>query len=422
MKQKATVRCYCHGFGDCFLIKLETQSGTKKIVIDCGVLKNSEREVDRILAVAQSLSKDTEGEIDVLVMTHEHWDHLCGFKHADFVWRDIKVKEVWMAWTEKPGDPQAARLQKQRSDAEQALRIAFARMSPLSDNRSRVSALLGFSDDVRSARDFVQSLAIDGNIKYWEPGDQTVLDGVEVFFLGPPRDEKLLKRTEGDMKKALAALSHGMGTPPPPDDYESHMRFMLGLAPIPSPFEKRFQVPPVKAGSSPYYSSTNQWRRLGAELLDGSADQLALQLDSYTNNTSLVIAFRLNGRDVLLFPGDAQGGNWQSWEQSEKEPGLVQTLLAQTCFYKVGHHGSHNGTFIKARYELIPKEAFVFMPFEKVKKWPSIPFQGLVNMFGEHKTFVRADQSHLAAPPVVKAPATETVPGDNRPLWVEVSF
>ena len=46
------------------------------------------------------------------------------------------------------------------------------------------------------------------------------------------------------------------------------------------------------------------------------AGRLALQLDSDTNNTSLVLAIELiaSGR-VLLFPGDAQVGNWLSWHE-----------------------------------------------------------------------------------------------------------
>ena len=43
--------------------------------------------------------------------------------------------------------------------------------------------------------------------------------------------------------------------------------------------------------------------------------ELALKLDSDTNNTSLVTGFQLEeSNKVLLFPGDAQVGNWLSWE------------------------------------------------------------------------------------------------------------
>jgi hypothetical protein len=64
---------------------------------------------------------------------------------------------------------------------------------------------------------------------------------------------------------------------------------------------------------------------------------LALSVDNYLNNTSLSLLLQYRGK-TLLFPGDAQWGNWQSW-QNEWE-----SLLADIDFYKVGHHGSHNAT------------------------------------------------------------------------------
>jgi hypothetical protein len=52
-----------------------------------------------------------------------------------------------------------------------------------------------------------------------------------------------------------------------------------------------------------------EWRRIDHDWL-ASAGQLALDLNSYTNNTSLVLAFELGPRGkVLLFAADAQRGN-----------------------------------------------------------------------------------------------------------------
>ena len=55
------------------------------------------------------------------------------------------------------------------------------------------------------------------------------------------------------------------------------------------------------------------WRSIDADWLN-VASSLAIQLDKFTNNTSLVIAIeRIADGKVLLFPGDAQEGNWLSW-------------------------------------------------------------------------------------------------------------
>lgn len=84
-----------------------------------------------------------------------------------------------------------------------------------------------------------------------------------------------------------------------------------------------------------------------------AADDLALQLDNATNNTSLVLAIELIGDGrVLLLPADAQLGNWKSWKKVEfsvTESGTTRTvkaadLLKRTVFYKVGHHASHSAT------------------------------------------------------------------------------
>ena len=77
-------------------------------------------------------------------------------------------------------------------------------------------------------------------------------------------------------------------------------------------------------------------RRIDGDWL-GAAGAVALKLDSDTNNTSLVLAFELPGdqRDVMLFAGDAQVGNWLSWSKQDypaPDGGTVTSdeLLART--------------------------------------------------------------------------------------------
>jgi hypothetical protein len=101
--------------------------------------------------------------------------------------------------------------------------------------------------------------------------------------------------------------------------------------------------------------------------------QLALDLDSDTNNTSLVLAFEfVKTGEVLLFVGDAQVGNWKSWEKvSFQVPGRAtplpaHDLLNRTVFYKVGHHCSHNATLRNGGLELMTREDLVaFIPLDQ---------------------------------------------------------
>jgi len=68
---------------------------------------------------------------------------------------------------------------------------------------------------------------------------------------------------------------------------------------------------------------------------------------------------------VMLFPGDAEYGSWNSWHAipwAEKGRGkkadgspkdLTEDLLNRTVFYKVAHHLSHNGTARRKGSELM---------------------------------------------------------------------
>src|SRR6266850_408320 len=77
---RASVRMYRQGLGDCFLITLRKQQGTPwRMLIDCGVILGTPDSFDRLREVVQNLVDDTEGHVDVLVVTHEHYDHVAAF-------------------------------------------------------------------------------------------------------------------------------------------------------------------------------------------------------------------------------------------------------------------------------------------------------------------------------------------------------
>lgn len=90
------------------------------------------------------------------------------------------------------------------------------------------------------------------------------------------------------------------------------------------------------------------WRRIDEEWLY-SAETFALKLNRGINNTSLVLAIELTKTGkVLLFAGDAQLGNWKSWDDGvfvvDGKTQTARDILGRTVVYKVGHHGSHNAT------------------------------------------------------------------------------
>jgi beta-lactamase superfamily II metal-dependent hydrolase len=117
-------------------------------------------------------------------------------------------------------------------------------------------------------------------------------------------------------------------------------------------------------------------------------DNVALALDSGLNNTSLSLLITSRGKS-LLFPGDAQYGNWKFWLD---QPGSA-TLLDQVAFLKVAHHGSHIAT-PRSALEGMPSKGFEAMSSTQSKPWPSIPQKELVKAIQERtgKRYVQSDQ------------------------------
>lgn len=202
--------------------------------------------------------------------------------------------------------------------------------------------------------------------EYCEPGQRLEIPdvaGVRVYVLGPPREERLLKKDKPSKVR-------GGGEHEFMETYLSGGSASLAFALSPAlesgtavhddlryPFaaELRRKIDGSEASLPPLYRNSYMepdaaWRRIDGDWL-GSAETLALNLDGDTNNTSLVLAFELGeagAGPVLLFAADAQVGNWLSWrDQAYREGGASCTaddLLSRTLLYKVGHHGSHNAT------------------------------------------------------------------------------
>ena len=159
-----------------------------------------------------------------------------------------------------------------------------------------------------------------------------------------------------------------------------------------------------------YWNGTaeDQWRNIGgASFADASA--LALQLDRVTNNTSLAISIELADGDVLLFPADAQVGNWLSWEtvtwNVDGREVKGHDLLGRTILYKVGHHGSHNATLRAKGLDLMGKLQIAMIPVDhemaKTKGWDEMPLDDLMTALKQKaKTVIRIDEP---PPPGVSA-------------------
>jgi Metallo-beta-lactamase superfamily len=442
------IRHYCQGIGDCHLLCLSrAEGGEFFVLIDCGVHSSVRGGNEKIREIVRDVAERTKNRIDLLVLTHEHWDHISGFLTAAEEFGDIHVGDVWLAWTENPRDRQAQEIDKYKMDALRALQAASSRVAAMGHGpqfaaiSQGLNSVLGFyfgakGEKVRSARDAAVDMA-RGKVVYHEPGAGPLslpgVQGLRVYVLGPPRDATLLGMTERagttygpgvvgvtPMARALASAcaisglggvgASGYGDLDAPFDPE--LGFDLAeVLPLSDASEKNNEKPivtflrehylapsgdprrPIRRPREPDANLTSQsWRRIDADFLGVSAD-LAMQLDNRTNNTSLVLAFEfVDTRRVMLFTADAQVGNWLSWQDLAWTVNNAKVtgpdLLARTVYLKVGHHGSHNGTLRAKGLELMTSDDLVaFIPTNandaKRVGWGKMPLPALLTVLEE---------------------------------------
>lgn len=413
MAAEVKLRLYCHGLGDCLLVTLTRADGEPfNILIDCGIHSSSAGGKDRIREAVEDILS-VAPRLDVVVGTHEHWDHISGFSQAEDIFARFDVGQVWFGWTENPADRQASALDRFKGTALSALGgAAVALAGPRGDGAAaeRLDSLLGFMMGVagersRGAREKLRALSSD--VRYLEPGALAPLPrGLEAYrihVLGPPRDPRMLglmdsKAETYSLSPATANLIDGLsnalavnaGTLSLNADPLAPFDDSVGL-----PLSAMLDAGPVEADPDAAflwtrYAGQDDWRRVDADWL-GAASTLALQLDSRTNNSSLVLAIELvDSGKVLLFAADAQVGNWKTWAglrltgTGPEGPVTGADLLARTVFYKVGHHGSRNATLGPGGLELmVHEELSAFIPTDEVmaKKvgWSDIPADKLLD-------------------------------------------
>ena len=442
-KSGVTIRMYRQGLGDCFLLAFPAGQGASfdtgdrpvdrsppfYMLVDCGVLLGTEDGAEKLKEVAEDIYASTGGRIDVLVITHEHYDHLSGFllKEPYRVLKKIRFDELWLAWTEDP-DPtnqEAQSIQKDRRLRVRGLQAAASALAA-GGEAGTLQELLGFygqaagpadlaarySPQTATAMDNARKLVEEEKvcIRCWEPGQYVkpvMANGLRVYFLGPPKGP-LLRTSEptgesGEVYEKRLAVNEERNfliaaLPDAATRKEREIRDRKApeereIRDLSFPFSKSWRVPEEKARENEFFrrrygfedlgpgdldSDPGQsWRRIDDRWLERAAD-LALQLDNDTNNTSLVMAIELpESRKVLLFPGDAQVGSWLSWHQPDPdrpepltwsidgETVTVEHLLKRTVFYKVGHHGSHNATLRDKGLEMMGPDLVAMIPVDR---------------------------------------------------------
>ncbi|MBN9518556.1 MBL fold metallo-hydrolase [bacterium] len=508
------VRMYRHGLGDGFLLTFPREKQRDfRVLIDCGIIQGTPQlkdQPDPLALVVADLVEETadpdtgKATIDVLVATHEHWDHLAGFATLTDKFKEFDFSRVWLAWTEDPKNPTARKLRRERAEKVNALKLGLdhtrakfgvtglgAADATGSDKAvvtelERVGEVLSFfgvdpdtgaglgvtgdGDDlfgvkgkprlsVSEAMDWCRTHA---GAEFFTPGgiiDLTAdVPGLRVYVLGPPTDPRQLfkdlptKKGRETYEEEDAAFAAASGT-----FFGADLGQMGGATQAErafdrsAPFDDKYRVSMTDAAGTDffrtYYLGTGaglgeEWRRIDEAGL-AAVSAFALQLDSDTNNTSLALAFELGDPgegQVLLFPGDAQVGNWESWHADPDDKPLVwhpagtdgpavtaKDLLERTVLYKTGHHGSHNATLRGKGLELmthpdlvalVPVDSYVA---REKKHWARMPFVPLMDALRKqaHGRVIVADQPLAAMKPKPAFPGTVADAPKHKALTVE---
>lgn len=389
------IRMYRMGTGDCFALKFYKDKDVSfRMMIDCGTCSGSAKHLSKYI---EDLKTYIGPELDLLVITHEHKDHVYGFDVCEDLWMEgIEIKKIWMGWSENDADRKVREWKREYGEKKKALALVSEKLSAavqskefkaqfseealgarVIEARQNFSTVLDHFADLHlgakageykgmlRGMEVVKKQLADDNIEYFKPGDVIKnvegLDGVKFFVLGPPLLHSEVKKEKGkkgeayDHNKVLASSDAFAAAIVNESGHESDL----------APFDAEYQHP---AAGSRYADKKSEWRRIDFDWLY-SGGALALRMNSLTNNLSLALAIEIgDDKKVMLFPGDAEFGSWSSWQDikwdnkvSGGKEKFTEDLLNRTVFYKVAHHLSHNGTAKSVGLDMMTNDDLVAM-------------------------------------------------------------
>lgn len=408
------VRMYHVGFGDCFMIFVPTPDGLRKILVDCGSMAKAELSIQEIAdqVIADATNADGAAEIDVVIATHRHRDHVSGFAHD--AWKQVRVKEVWMPWTEHPSDKAAKKLRDGQTafaaNLEASIRrsaapaLSSAIQQALEKPDTDVGALLSLAKTSRTAgaiarRAFLALNALSNPRametlqtgfkgsprRYYLPehGDSKkrrsrtfttpALPDVRISVLGPSHDPRVVRKLDPPKDERFLRLN-GSGSNKAHTDN--------------APFSTDWEVRKTNPAIQHLLLTKAEAKRL-KEVAEGDIDAVAAAVDSKINGTSLVLVIEVAGVHLLL-AGDAQWGTWEAALEDQE----WRELLLKTRFFKVGHHGSHNATPQTLVNDLLGKRGKVLamVSTRKFGDW-DVPRQPLLDALGKRSAIARSDMA-----------------------------
>lgn len=332
MADKLLIRAYNVEVGDCIYCRIP--KGRKvgstvddfHILIDCGSVGDPGTLETAIKNVKTMLPNASGGRkrLDLLVVTHEHKDHIAGFDPDLF--KKVKIEHIWMNAAMDLNHPQAAQTLRLHQLATRAMRNIARLNLALSPELADLVALYAVDNDA-AMEALRQTLPTQSGVspKFVHAGMTGAqlglpLNGAKITVVGPEQDI--------DHFYLGKALDNSL----------------QGLVETGAAFSKK----PMKPLTSfPANVSQAHFRRLQSRMMS-SAFAFAELSSRVTNNTSVVLLLEWKSKR-LLFVGDAEwdrefkvgksNGAWNVMWNKRKD-----LLKKGIHFLKIGHHGSENAT------------------------------------------------------------------------------
>jgi hypothetical protein len=332
MADKLLIRVYNVELGDCIYCRIPkarvAQDGPDDfhMLIDCGswgAFAGLKLAVEHLKTQLPDAGRGKK-RLDLLVVTHEHKDHIAGFDANLF--KDLAIGNIWMSTAMDRKHPQSERAFALQDYAKQAMRNLAALNLELSSELQDLVDLYSVSND--NAIDTLQKVLPRANsieAKYVHAGDSAAGLGIHlkdttIEVLGPEQD------IDG----------YYLG-----DDPDTSLR---GLEATAVPFKPHAAA---ERGSVPTNIGLADFRRLQSRMMS-NALAFAEEAGSVINNTSVVLLIEWRGKR-LLFVADAE---WDTRYKEKKKNAswnvmwhLHKDKLGKPLdFLKIGHHGSINAT------------------------------------------------------------------------------
>jgi len=331
MGNKLLIRAYNVEVGDCIYCRIPDAisaggtAGDFHLLIDCGSVGSIERLESAMEHLAGELPDAPGGKkrLDLLVVTHEHKDHILGFGLP--VFKRLAIGQIWMNAAMDPAHPQAEKTFALRGLAALAMRGLASQHLALAPELEELVALFSLDNDdaMRALREELpQSNGIAPHyVHAGMTGADTglALAGATIRVVGPELDiDRFYFGEDADGTLQIA-----------------------GASPAFNP------EPAVAPAASPENISASDFRVLQSRMLSNALAFAELS-SKITNNTSVVLLIEWKDKR-LLFVGDAE---WDAKFREGKSNGAWNVMWHERKalldkpihFLKVGHHGSENAT------------------------------------------------------------------------------